>query len=201
MRICFIGDSFVNGTGDDDCLGWPGRLCARARQAGRDVTLYNLGIRRDTSADILARWEREARARLMPEHDGRLVFSFGVNDCVHEVLDRPRVREDDAITNANAILARAASWRPTLMIGPPWTGDPGLDARVRRLSERFAGICDDLSVPFLSLWRAQIDGEVWHQEAVEGDGIHPNRGGYTRVADLVDMWPPWRVWMGAGDEQ
>ena len=42
MRICFFGDSFVNGTGDDDCRGWPGRLCAEARQRGCDVTLYNL---------------------------------------------------------------------------------------------------------------------------------------------------------------
>ena len=25
MRICFFGDSFVNGTGDDECLGWVGR--------------------------------------------------------------------------------------------------------------------------------------------------------------------------------
>ena len=34
MRICFIGDSFVNGTGDDDCLGWAGRLGAGARPGG-----------------------------------------------------------------------------------------------------------------------------------------------------------------------
>ena len=91
MRICFIGDSFVAGAGDDDCLGWPGRLCAAARQAGHDLTLYNLGIRRDTSADIAARWEAEARARLPAEHDGRLVFLFGVNDCVEDTPGHPRM--------------------------------------------------------------------------------------------------------------
>ena len=64
MRICFIGDSFVNGTGDDDCLGWTGRICSAARRRGRDITLYNLGIRRDTTADIAARWEREAKSGL-----------------------------------------------------------------------------------------------------------------------------------------
>jgi lysophospholipase L1-like esterase len=71
MRICFFGDSFVNGTGDDDGLGWVGRVVARARQGGRDVTAYNLGIRRDTSADVAARWVGEARLRLPHEHDGR----------------------------------------------------------------------------------------------------------------------------------
>jgi acyl-CoA thioesterase-1 len=30
---------------------------------------------------MLARWQREAEARLPSEHDGRLVFSFGANDC------------------------------------------------------------------------------------------------------------------------
>ena len=59
MRICFVGDSFVNGTGDPECLGWPGRICAAARRAGHDVTYYNLGVRRDTSGDVQARWELE----------------------------------------------------------------------------------------------------------------------------------------------
>ncbi|HZC55143.1 MAG TPA: hypothetical protein VE396_03730 [Xanthobacteraceae bacterium] len=30
IRICFFGDSMVNGTGDDACLGWVGRICAAA---------------------------------------------------------------------------------------------------------------------------------------------------------------------------
>lgn len=77
MRLCFFGDSFVNGTGDDDCLGWVGRLCAAERRVGRDLTVYNLGVRRDTSDDILRRWRREAEARLPPGCGGRLVFSFG----------------------------------------------------------------------------------------------------------------------------
>ena len=63
MRICFIGDSFVNGTGDDACLGWAGRLCRDARAAGREVTYYNLGVRRNTSADIARRWRAEKRRR------------------------------------------------------------------------------------------------------------------------------------------
>ena len=46
MRICFIGDSFVNGTGDDDALGWPGRVVSLARSKGLDVTYYNLGVAR-----------------------------------------------------------------------------------------------------------------------------------------------------------
>lgn len=83
IRICFVGDSFVNGTGDETALGWTGRLCASANRVA-SITYYNLGIRRDTSHDILQRWERECALRLPGFCDGRLVFSCGVNDMVIE---------------------------------------------------------------------------------------------------------------------
>jgi lysophospholipase L1-like esterase len=66
-RICFVGDSFVNGTGDPECLGWTGRICALACQKGHDVTYYNLGVRRETSTDIATRWRDEVSRRLPEE--------------------------------------------------------------------------------------------------------------------------------------
>ena len=114
-----IYDSMVNGTGDDACLGWVGRICAAARRSGRDLTCYNLGVRRYTTADMLARWQREAEARLPSEHDGRLVFSFGANDCCPgEDIGGVRVAPGRALANAEAILTAAVAWRPTLMVGP-----------------------------------------------------------------------------------
>jgi acyl-CoA thioesterase I len=85
-RLCFIGDSLTNGTGDDEALGWPGRIVAKARAQGHDVTLYNLGIRRDTSADIASRWRAEVERRLPPMYraEGRLAFCFGTNDCADD---------------------------------------------------------------------------------------------------------------------
>ena len=84
IRICFIGDSLVNGTGDEAALGWAGRLCAMANASDIPVTYYNLGIRRDTSKDILLRWESECTLRLPDSCDGRIVLSCGVNDTVIE---------------------------------------------------------------------------------------------------------------------
>jgi acyl-CoA thioesterase-1 len=37
MRICFFGDSFVNGTGDDDGLGWVGRIVADGAGANERI--------------------------------------------------------------------------------------------------------------------------------------------------------------------
>jgi lysophospholipase L1-like esterase len=195
MRICFFGDSFVNGTGDDDCLGWTGRLCADARQRGHDVTLYNLGIRRDTSADIAARWEREASARLPLAYDGRLVFSFGVNDCVCETGEQPRVAENATLINTRAILERAQPKWPTLMVGPPYTGKKEHDLRVKRLSNHLERLCLELGVPFLPIFPRLDGNEIWRQEAECGDGVHPNRLGYTLIHQAVLAWKPWREWV------
>jgi hypothetical protein len=52
VRICFVGESFVNGAGDPECLGWTGRICVNANKKGYDITYYNLGVRRETSTEL-----------------------------------------------------------------------------------------------------------------------------------------------------
>jgi len=196
MRICFFGDSFVNGTGDDACLGWVGRACAAARHAGCDVTCYNLGIRGDTTAHVLQRWRREAEARLPAEHDGRLVFSFGANDCCPAVDgDDVRVAPGQALANAEAILKAACASRLTLMVGPAPVGDVATDRRIADLSAGFATLCAGLGVPYLELFSLVAASPVWSREVVQGDGAHPNKGGYEQVAEAFMRWTPWRRWI------
>lgn len=195
MRICFIGDSFVNGAGDDACLGWAGQLCATARKAGHDLTLYNLGVRRDTSNDIVARWRQEAEARLPADSDGRLVFSFGTNDCCLDENGNVRVGRQQSLVNAEAILTAAKSWKPTLMIGPPIVGDHAqTDARVKILSEEFNILCAKLGLPYLDIFTYLVSCEPWKREAARGDGTHPNTEGYAALARLIDEWTAWRDW-------
>jgi lysophospholipase L1-like esterase len=197
MRVCFFGDSFVNGTGDDDGLGWVGRVVTRARQGGRDLTGYNLGIRRDTSADVAARWQAEAERRLPAEHHGRLVFSFGTNDCMSTSVDeRPRVSHADSLSSAENILKAASSWLPTLMIGPcSVAGAPDANDRICALSADYATLCQRFGAPYLEVCRLTLASPLWTDEAIAGDGAHPNRGGYMLLADAVSNWAPWLAWM------
>lgn len=190
MRLCFIGDSFVNGTGDDECLGWAGRLCRTARTAGKDVTYYNLGVRRDTSADIAVRWRNEAMARLPPLMPGALIFSFGVNDCVIED-GRRRIAPAETLHNAGDILAEAKVRRRTLMIGPPPPGDAADAAQVADLSQALARICADLDVRFLPVFDPLSRSAAWRAAQARGDGAHPDAAGYAEWAALVGQWPAW----------
>ena len=199
MRLCFFGDSIVNGTGDDDALGWSGRVVARARRRGADITYYNLGIRRDTSADIARRWRGEAAARLPADAPKGLAFSFGTNDCAHDGKGMPRVPHRTALSNTGMILQEAVEVGPTLMLGPaPVLDDAAIDGRVRRLSGDLGTLCSDIGVPFLATFDFVADCPAWRREARAGDGTHPNRDGYAALADYVEAWPAFRRWL-AGD--
>ena len=64
LRVCFLGDSFVAGVGDPEHRGWVGRLAARTSREGQPLTVYDLGVRRETSRDLLRRWHGKCVPRL-----------------------------------------------------------------------------------------------------------------------------------------
>ncbi len=139
-RICFVGDSFVQGTADETALGWVGRVTTAARRDGHDLTAYNLGVRRDTSADIRIRWFAECTARMQRECRYGTVFSFGANDMTAEngVL---RVAVDDSMANLAAIVTEAKKLGAVLVIGPLPVNEPEQDRRIIALCARYAEAC------------------------------------------------------------
>ena len=196
VRVCFVGDSFVNGTGDNEALGWAGRVCRAARAGGVPLTHYDLGVRGDTSALILRRCAAEVAARLdgVP-CDGWVVFSFGANDATH-VAGQPRVDLADTLANARALLTWSRGRHRTLMVGPPPVADdPAHDGRVAALSAALGRLCAELGVPFLDLHGPLSEDEAWRAEAMVGDGVHPGGRRYGRIAVLVEAWAPWRAWI------
>jgi lysophospholipase L1-like esterase len=187
MRLLAFGDSFVAGVGDPEHLGWTGRALA----GRREVTLYNLGVRRDTSADIAARWRAEAMARLVADEPCRIVFSFGVNDSWSEG-GPPRVPPAQSLLGARAMLAGAGALAPALLVGPPPVPDPGVAARTEALNEHLQLLCARLKVPFIDVFRPLAADGLWLSEAQAFDGAHPGAAGYQRMADLIAAHPAWR---------
>jgi lysophospholipase L1-like esterase len=40
-----------------------------------------------------------------------------------------------------------------------------------------------------------LGSTVWKHEAIAGDGVHPNEGGYSLVAEAIEACPVWRDWI------
>jgi len=194
VRICFVGDSFVNGTGDPACLGWAGRLCVAAQQQGHEITYYNLGIRRQTSRDIAARWLAEVAARLPAECEGGIVFSFGVNDTTIED-GKERITLAESLEQTRRILLAARHRFPTLMVGPPPVLEDEHNRRIGRLSEQLALVCEAVEVPYLEVFTPLQHASTWKEEIASNDGSHPRAGGYATLTQLIQAWPAWRSWL------
>lgn len=183
IRICFVGDSFVNGTGDETALGWAGRLCAAAYAHGVPVTYYNLGIRRDTSKDVLRRWETECALRLPDSCDGHVVLSCGVNDTVIE-NGASRVSPEDSRANLQAIL-RAATKYKTLVVGPPPVSEDEQNERIGALSRALAEEASALDAPYIDLFSSLVGDAAYRREILANDGAHPRSSGYKKIANII----------------
>ncbi|MBI36220.1 MAG: lipase [Alphaproteobacteria bacterium] len=207
MRICFVGDSITVGSGDNHFLGWPGRLCQHETKNGHDVTLYNLGVRGDTSDMVMNRWKRECEVRLPIHVSGRLVMSFGLNDTAEEANSGIRVPMNKTIANITTVLDEAKNWLPTIMVGPvpiiedmqPYIFPDGTayqysNTRIAELNDHLAKICLSMDIQYLNLFEILIDNEDWIESQRECDGVHATDKGYETIHKIVMNWDSWRSW-------
>jgi lysophospholipase L1-like esterase len=191
VRVCCVGDSFVAGVGDPAALGWVGRLWGRS---GPGVTVSNLGVRRDTSTDVRARWLAECTARFPAGCRPRVVLAFGVNDTTVEG-GRPRTDPDVSVANLRHLLGAAGDrgW-PVLVVGPPPIDDEEQNGRIAALDAAFGAACAERQVPYVPLFERLVTDPLWRREVREGDGAHPSAPGYELLAGLIG--PGWAALLG-----
>ncbi len=210
LRVCVVGDSIATGTGDQRALGWHGRVAARAFSNGVDLTIYDLGVRGDTSVDVAGRWRDETAARLPQLFPSGIVFQYGLNDCtIRTYADgraERRVEVEMTLATTRALLSEALGLRPTLFIGPAPVDDsrpgpqlvPGMhqataNTDIRALDGKLDAVAREVGVPYLSVFDMLSADERWSRAARHGDGIHPTDEGYDVLAELVGGWPAWQA--------
>lgn len=209
IRIGFVGDSITHGTGDETLLGWPLRAGQAEVARGHDVTVYNLGIRADTSALVAARWEAECAARLKPAFTCATVFAIGINDSAYEksaALDGQRVPLDRSLETIGGMLAKARQFGSVLWVGPtpvveammPLDRLPGViydfrNDEIAAFNESYAARAGDLGVPYLDLFTPFSADPAWEAALRKSDGLHPNSEGYVMMAARVCDWTGWRA--------
>jgi len=195
-RVYFVGDSYVVGIGDPERRGWVGRVADRSDREGMPITVYNLGVRRDTSDDIVRRWAAEVGARRVAGSEDRMVVAFGANDTTDE-LGTPRVPAERSVANLRAVAGEAAALGlPVLVVGPPPVDDRAQNRRTAALDVQLAAAAAELGLPYVTVYAALAADPRWTGEVERGDGAHPGAQGYALLAELVE--PAWRRWIRGG---
>jgi lysophospholipase L1-like esterase len=195
--LMFFGDSHTVGVGDEEGLGWTGRLLAASLREGIPTTSYNLGVGGETSADVAARWRAEARPRLpraSAEGDARVVLAFGVNDVTLEDEGRRCTQEQSLLSLEEVLLGAQALGLRRFVIGPAPIDDDTANDRIAELSYAYRMLCARHRVPFVPLVDELRDNEVWRGSLAAGDGCHPGAPGYAEIARLV-LAAGWLDWL------
>jgi acyl-CoA thioesterase-1 len=191
--LMFFGDSHTVGAGDEEGLGWTGRVVAAALAEGIPITSYNLGVRGETSGDVAARWRAEARPRLPEEGDPRVILAFGVNDVLAD--DGPRCTQEQSLLSLEEVLlgAQGLGLR-RFVVGPAAVDDEGENDRIAELSYAYRILCARHRVPFVPLVESLRASEIWRRELAVGDGAHPGTAGYAELARLI-LAAGWLDWL------
>jgi acyl-CoA thioesterase I len=192
--LMFFGDSHTVGVGDEEGLGWTGRVLAAALREGIPTTTYNLGVRGETSADVAARWRAEARPRLPDEGDPRVVLAFGVNDVSLKDADRRCTEQQSLLSLEEVLLGAQGLGLRRFVVGPAPIDDDAANDRIAELSYAYRMLCARHRVPFVPLVEELRDNEIWRRELAAGDGAHPGAAGYAEIARLV-LATGWLDWL------
>ena len=193
IALVFIGDAYVAGYGDPKGVGWVSRVVGRTEHPDVDITPYQLGVRDDSSADVLRRWRTEGPPRWHGRSEKRLVVAVGHNDAV-SYMSTARVR----LNLANILDDAAASGVAAFAVGPPPTLDADLNARLEIVVEAQADVCARRGVSYVDCYRPLIGHEQWHSDlGASHDGLHPGQAGYGLIAWLV-LHGGWDQWLDLG---
>ena len=180
----FFGDSVTLGVNDAPAGGWVARLAGKAADRGLSVppdTFYNLGVRKNSSRDILARWESEYKARAIEGCPATLVFCFGTVDMAapHAV---PNVPVGESAANAREMLAKAKEHGSVILVSAPPVKDEEHCQRIEALCTAYASIAKAVDVPFVDIFHPLL--ELGYVDDL-ADGVHPGPRGNEMIADLL----------------
>lgn len=189
VGLVFIGASMVAGVGDPKGQGWVSRVVGRTHHPDLELTAYNLGVRGDTSADVLARWQVECRPRWKGRSERRLVVAVGSNDPAAGVsLARHR------LNLANLLDDAASMGVGTFVVSPAPIDDADYNAKLEVLVDAQADVCSRRGIPFVDCFRPLAAHDQWTSDiAASPIPHHPGQAGYGLIAWLVlhNGWSEW----------
>ncbi|MGH8826941.1 MAG: GDSL-type esterase/lipase family protein [Jiangellaceae bacterium] len=187
VRVCVFGDSFVAGVGDPKALGWVGRVTARTpASTGVELTTYPLGVRGETTEEVVVRMPLEAASRFARGDEHRVVVAVGVADAFHGIApDRSTAALEFGLGSVSV---------PTLVVGPPPVGTEAVQERLARLDEAYGRLCARRDVRYISTFAPLVRRAQWHA-ARATDGVHPDQAGYGLLAYVV-LHGGWYEWLG-----
>lgn len=184
MTIGVWGDSITHGSCDSEALGWVGRI-RKALPTDDYNHIYNFGVCGDTSEDLVARFDIEAKA-ISPDH---IVFAVGINDSkFSKGSDNHNVSLDNYKTNLAQLILSAKQHTGSIClisatkVTEEWRSARGsrfMNEEIAKFNQVMAVLADDYDLKYIDVFEA-VD------PATDlADGLHPNAQGYEKMFGVI----------------
>lgn len=178
LRLCFVGDELIAGTGDPRAQGWVGRVLAQIDNY-HDRMVAILPVHHESTLALSLRWETECRQRFTPRTDNRLIVGLGVQD-LREGISLARAR----LNLAKILDAAATARHAAFVVGPPPL--PGVDpGKLSEYSEAFHEVSRRRSVPYAETFEHLYQHEQWRSDVAASPSGLPGHVGYELITWLV----------------
>lgn len=158
--------------------------------------VYNLGVSGDKSADILARFEKETKARL-GHHNEKIIilFHLGINDCIYnEKLGGPEVSPEQFRENYTKLINLAKKYSSRIVIigsmpvdarvDPiPWSlGRSYRNEDVREFNKIMKAVAQENNWDFIEIYERFMKQDY---SSLLADGVHMTSEGHKKLFEIV----------------
>ncbi|WP_419901905.1 GDSL-type esterase/lipase family protein [Kiloniella sp.] len=205
-RVCFVGASIMEGMGDEEKLGMPGRLARLETQNDTPIIHYNLGVRGQTIREISARATAECNARLVTPETDFIVFATGSNDFARTETGIPRTPRHRAMKHFRELVLDLRRIAPLMVFGPTPVDEEKMpflssltgmsfDFNNEDLlggADEYQKICEEEKIPFLNMHKALNKDRDYMEGLRNNDGLHSTGIGYQAMALAVHHSLQWK---------
>jgi len=190
MNICIFGDSITWGARLPFRVGWANLLRNHLEKVSDDFfSVYDLGIDKNTSTDLLERFEVEARAR-NPEV---IIFAIGTNDSSFISTKNKPMTElvlfEENLRNLSSLAKKYTS--RIIFVGltkgddnitnplPQSTTGKSYDKdNIDKYSQIIKKVCETDNLTYIDLKNSLVARDF-------ADGLHPNESGHKKIFKAV----------------
>jgi lysophospholipase L1-like esterase len=143
---------------------------------------YNLGACKNSSKEILARFDNEFSARNLPGSTPFFFLMCGVVDTM-KFTDTPYCSLSESRENYLALLQKAKAKGQIIAISPSPVANEEQNTRLQELISIQEKICTEHNVPYLNIFPALHNNEFISDLK---DGVHPSERGNALMAKAID---------------
>lgn len=189
--ITIFGDSITYGMWDKSSGGWTQRLRTKIESDNKNYyTLYSLGIPGDTSTGLINRFETEMDSRFSPFFKNIIIFAIGINDSIFQYGQNATPIEIFK-QNLTTLLTQAKRYTESIVFLGLTRVDENkipqnkflpfetfINSEIETYDNTIKDFCLTHNLTYIDIRNLLEEIDI-------DDGVHPNKLGHEKIAEVV----------------